>query len=57
MKKQQILELFNMKLSKTIDNISKGLVRKLSDKSFLGLINKYDVLCLNECWVKLPYRF
>jgi hypothetical protein len=30
-------------------NISKGLVRKLSDKSFLGLINKYDVLCLNEC--------
>ena len=38
-------------------DIPKGLVRKLSDKSFLELINKYDILCLNECWVKCPTYF
>ena len=32
-------------------------MRKLSDKSFLELINKYDILCLNECWVKCSTDF
>jgi hypothetical protein len=32
-------------------------VRKLSNKSFLELINKYDILSLNECWVKCPTDF
>ena len=35
-------------------NISKGLLRKLSDSNFVNLVNKYDILCLNECWLKCP---
>ena len=38
-------------------NISKGLVRKLSDSGFLNIVKEYDVLCFNECWVKCPDDF
>ena len=38
-------------------NISKGLLRKLSDSNFVNLVNKYDILRLNECWLKCPDEF
>ena len=38
-------------------NISKGLVRKLSDSGFLNIVKEYDMLCYNECWVKCPDAF
>jgi hypothetical protein len=38
-------------------DISKGLVRKLSDSGFLNIVKEYDVMCFNECWVKCPDDF
>ena len=35
-------------------NISKGLVRKLSDSGFLNIVKEDGVLCFNECCVKCP---
>ena len=32
-------------------------MRKLNDGKFLQLVNKYDILCLSECWVKCPDDF
>lgn len=32
-------------------------MRKLKDKEFLQIVNKFDILCLNECWVKCPDEF
>ena len=29
-------------------------MRKLADPEFIKIVQKYDILCFHECWVKCP---